>query len=239
MSAPITLYDIPSTAPGNAWSPNVWKARYVLNYKGLPYQTEWVEYPDIELLYAKTGTKSHLTKRDGVTSHYTLPVLHDASTGAVISDSAEIARYLDKTYPDTPTAIPLGTDAFHYAFNDALENKFGALCQFTVVTTFSILNPRSQGFFRDTKEKNTLDGRTLEEAAPKGVHKEKEWARLRNDFGKIDAWMKEDKYFMGDVISYADFSISGWLLWVRIIYGADSEEWKDILTWHGGRWGAL
>ncbi len=85
-----------------------------------------------------------------------------------------------------------------------------------------------------------FNGRTLEEVAPKGADKEKEWAQLRDDFGNIDAWMKkEDKYFMSDVISYADFTISAWLLYIRIVYGADSEEWKDILTWHKGRWGAL
>lgn len=214
--------------------------RYVLNYKGLPYQTEWVEYPDIEPLYAKIGAKSHITKPDGVTPHYTVPILHDQSTGVVISDSAEIARYLDKAYPDTPTVFPSGTDAFHYAFNDALENNFSALPQFALIATYPILNPRSKGFFRDSKEKSMFNGRTLEEVAPKGADKEKEWAQLRDDFGNIDAWMKkEDKYFMSDVISYADFTISAWLLYIRIVYGADSEEWKDILTWHKGRWGAL
>ncbi|KAK0215070.1 hypothetical protein IW262DRAFT_1440636 [Armillaria fumosa] len=70
MSIPITIYDIPSIAPGSDWSPDVWKVRYVLNYKGLSYQTEWVEYPDIEPLYTKIGAKSHITKPDGMTPHY-------------------------------------------------------------------------------------------------------------------------------------------------------------------------
>ncbi|PBL00025.1 hypothetical protein ARMGADRAFT_1043961 [Armillaria gallica] len=223
MSTPITVYDIPSIIPGNAWSPNVWKVRYVLNYKGIPYQTEWVEYPDIEPLYAKIGAKSHITKPDGVTPLYTVPVLHDQSTGVVISDSAEIARYLDKAYPDTPTVFPSGTDAFHYAF-----------------MLWKTISVHCRRFLRDSKEKNTSNGRTLEEMAPKGADKEKEWARLREDFGTIDAWMKkEDKYFMGDVISYADFTICAWLLYIRIVYGADSEEWKNILKWQKGRWGAL
>ena len=28
----IIFYDIPSTLPGKAWSPNTWKTRYVMNY---------------------------------------------------------------------------------------------------------------------------------------------------------------------------------------------------------------
>ena len=71
MSAEIILFDLPSRA-GKAWSLNPWKsklllpfksgdpamtmtdptltpflARLALNYKGLPYRTEWIEYPDL------------------------------------------------------------------------------------------------------------------------------------------------------------------------------------------------
>lgn len=47
MSEELLLFDIPSKE-GRAWSPNVWKVRAVLNYKKIPYRTEWIEFPDIE-----------------------------------------------------------------------------------------------------------------------------------------------------------------------------------------------
>ena len=69
MSKPIVFYDIPGNAHSHkAWSPNTQKTRcallsrlrdvkvisersdlfsYSLNYKGIPYKTVWVEYPDI------------------------------------------------------------------------------------------------------------------------------------------------------------------------------------------------
>ncbi|KAG7443978.1 uncharacterized protein BT62DRAFT_971785 [Guyanagaster necrorhizus] len=240
MSKSLILYDIPSTLPSNTWSPNIWKARYVLNYKGLPYHTEWVEYPHIEGLYKKLGAQAGGTKADGLTPYYTLPLLYDPSTGAFVSDSAAIARYLDKTYPETPTVIPVGTGALHYAFNEALESHFDALWQFALIQTNFILNPVSEEYFRRTREASTFGGRKLEDASPKGEDRKREWARLKGDFGKIDAWYgKGDRYVMGDAVSYADFTVGAWLLWVRIIYGVDSEEWKDILMWHEGRWGAL
>ncbi|KAK0452708.1 uncharacterized protein EV420DRAFT_1558106 [Desarmillaria tabescens] len=241
MTTPLTLYDIPSTLPGNAWSPSIWRARYVLNYKGIPYRTEWVEFPHIEALYKKLGAHASATKADGVTPHYTLPLLHDPSTGAFVSESAAIARYLDKTYPETPVVIPAGTNAFHYAFNDAIRSHFrgGALQKFTLQTNF-ILNPVSEEYFRRTREAEVFGGKKLEDAIPKGEDRKSEWAKLKADFGKIDAWYgKEDKYVMGDTLSYADFMVAAGVLYVRIVYSADSEEWKDISTWHGGRWGVL
>ena len=47
MNEEFVLFDIPGK-DGLAWSPNVWKVRAVLNYKKLPYKTEWIEFPDIE-----------------------------------------------------------------------------------------------------------------------------------------------------------------------------------------------
>lgn len=64
MTQPVVFYDIPGNAhPQKAWSPNTQNTRYasrreqeglltdtlryILNYKGIPYKTVWVEYPDI------------------------------------------------------------------------------------------------------------------------------------------------------------------------------------------------
>ncbi|KAG8821480.1 hypothetical protein FRC19_007720 [Serendipita sp. 401] len=51
----IILYDIPSRLTPMAWSPNTWKARYVLNHKRLPYETVWVPYTEIASLWAELG----------------------------------------------------------------------------------------------------------------------------------------------------------------------------------------
>ncbi|PBL00008.1 hypothetical protein ARMGADRAFT_1008500 [Armillaria gallica] len=232
MTTPLTLYDIPSTLPSKSWSPNIYKVRYVLNYKGLPHHTEWVEFPHIEGLYKRLGAEASDTKPDGVTPHYTLPLLHDHSTDALVSDSAAIARYLDKTYPETPSVIPKGTDALHYAFNEALLShiQVTALRRLTLAKTNSIMNPVSEEYTRRMGEATLLEGQRLEDTDPKGEEREKEWAKLEEVFGKVDRWYgKGDRYVMGDVVSYADFTVSAWVI----------EEWKNVSRWHGGRWGAL
>ncbi|KAK0442390.1 hypothetical protein EV421DRAFT_1904164 [Armillaria borealis] len=243
MTTSLTLYDIPSTLPSKAWSPNIYKVRYVLNYKGLPHRTEWVEFPHIEELYKRLGAQASGTKPDGVTPHYTLPLLHDHSTGALVSDSAAIARYLDRTYPETPSVIPKGTDTFHYAFAEGLVSNFRvtALWRINLAKANSILNPVSEEYYRRTREASLrLGGKKLEDVVPKGEEREREWAKLKEVFGKVDAWYgKEDMYVMGDVVSYADFTVSASVMEFRTLFGEDSEEWKDVSTWHGGRWGTL
>ncbi|KAH7153819.1 hypothetical protein DER46DRAFT_611994 [Fusarium sp. MPI-SDFR-AT-0072] len=44
----ITFFDIPSRSPQVCWSMNTWRTRLLLNYKGLDYKTEWLEYPEIK-----------------------------------------------------------------------------------------------------------------------------------------------------------------------------------------------
>ncbi|GKU07641.1 glutathione s-transferase [Fusarium langsethiae] len=48
-SKPIVFYDIAARPPveKNCFSPNPWKSRLALNFKGVPYSTSWVALPDI------------------------------------------------------------------------------------------------------------------------------------------------------------------------------------------------
>ena len=62
--------------------------RYALNIKGLPYTTQWVEYPDIERVCKQIGASPAEKKPDNPSQdHYTLPVIQDPNTGRVVSDS--------------------------------------------------------------------------------------------------------------------------------------------------------
>ncbi|KAI0014877.1 hypothetical protein F4780DRAFT_151175 [Xylariomycetidae sp. FL0641] len=44
----IVLFDLASKPPCRTWSYNPWKARFVINFKGLKYKTEWLQYPDLK-----------------------------------------------------------------------------------------------------------------------------------------------------------------------------------------------
>ncbi|KAK0203263.1 hypothetical protein DFS33DRAFT_976958 [Desarmillaria ectypa] len=239
MSTTIIFYDIPSKLPINACSPNTWKARYALNFKGIPYRTEWIEFPDIEALYKRLGVSASATKPDGVTPYYSLPLIHDLSTDAIISESAAIAEYLDATYPDTPRLFPPGTRALHAAFTVAFEAQLlKAITPLLVPAANAVLNPRSQAFFRRTREE--AFGVTLEDMDLREERRDRQWALFKHDLGKVDKWITNgDAFVTGNVPTFADITVCGWMLSFRIVFGEDSPEWKDLSVWHDGRWGRL
>ncbi|KAF8965876.1 hypothetical protein BDZ97DRAFT_1810125 [Flammula alnicola] len=233
----IIFYDIPSTRPGNAWSPNTWKTRYCLNFKGIPYKTEWIEYPDIEEHCKKFGILETSKNTDG-RPHYTLPAIHDPSTGVYLADSFLIAEYLEKTYP-TPSLFPHNTLGLQTPFNDTYGGQMDALWNFILPATCLVLNPPSEEYFRRTREK--LFGTTLEDLVPKGENAVVEWAKYKDGLGKVDTWYAKSggPFLIGDAVSWADFVVAAYLIWLRIIWGEDSQQWKDITSWHQGRWKIL
>jgi glutathione S-transferase len=227
----ITLYDIPSTLPDQAWSPNVWKVRYALNIKRIPYETVWVEYPDIEPLAVRFSIKS-TNRRPNGQPFYTLPIIHDPSTDVTLSDSLDIIAYLDRTYPGTPTLLPTGSHVFQAAFEPAMLAALG-VAEYAIMlpATHKIINAASQEFFWRTKGMAQLN---LEED---------NWKKLEDGLGTVDGWLKRkeetQKYIAGDAISFADISLAARLLWPKKVFGEKSEEWQRISGWHGGRWGGL
>ncbi|KAL6297916.1 hypothetical protein BKA93DRAFT_831138 [Sparassis latifolia] len=241
MSNVITLYDIPSRdIKDNAWSPNTWKTRFSLNYKGLPCKTVWVEYPDIARVCQEIGAEPTSTSEYD-TPKYTLPVIYDPSTKTVLAESAKIARYLDKTYPDTPVLIPRGSSALHAAFQDAFAQMVSQpALPLMLPATNNILNPSSEAFYRRTRE--SWFGK-LEDWSPPGPIREKHWEELRAALARVAGWMAlddEDKpFFMGDTICYADITIASILVWMKRVLGPESQEWARVKTWDGGKWGSF
>ncbi|KZP06188.1 hypothetical protein FIBSPDRAFT_902977 [Athelia psychrophila] len=231
----ITLYDIPSKLAIIAWSPNVWKARLALNIKGLPYKTVWVEYPDIERVCKDIGAKPTDTKKSGAPL-YTLPVIHDHATNAVISDSANIARYLDDQYPNTTPLFPKGSHALQAAFDEAHERV--ALTHMYPLMGLSAvipLNPPSEHYCR-TKE-GPKSGATLEEV--KGEARDERWKKVREGHELIAGWFpksEEGSFVLGKYISFADLVLVSFLGRARIMFGEESDEWKALLLWKDSWW---
>lgn len=217
------------------------RTRYALNVKGLPHKSVWVEYPDIEPLCKKIGAAPGGKQPGTGAPLYTLPVIFDPNTNAVVSDSAVIVAYLDKTYPSTPALLPAGTDALHeafqYAFGQAVSPGPGAIFKLLFPATAHVLNPPSEEYFRRTRkawgfELEKLKGETYREA----------WAQIKNGLHIVAGWLpdgaegKERLLFGGDKVIYADIAVASTLKWIQVVFGKDSEEWQDILSWDGGRW---
>ena len=206
-----------------------------MNYKRIPYRTEWIEYPDIEPHSKSLGIKPTGKKPDG-SPFYTLPAIHDPSTGTYLADSFPIAEYLEETYP-TPSIFPHGTKSLQHAFLFSIGEKLGVIRSFILPSVLPYLGTqRSEEYFRRTKELSL--GRPL--VVPVGAERAETWAKFREGMSKVDECLaKTDTkgpFVMGDTISYADLFISAFLMWFKNVWGEDSEEWKDVASWNEGRW---
>ncbi|KAA1478239.1 hypothetical protein DENSPDRAFT_845407 [Dentipellis sp. KUC8613] len=235
---PLILYDIPSSAPGNAWSPNPWKARLALHAKGIPYRTVWVEYPHIAALCQRIGAAHTQVRRSG--PYYTLPVLEDPNTGAVVSDSLKIAQYLDATYTgaDAVRLVPDGTAAFQAMFVDALGEKvMFPLLKALIAEIVALLNAPSAEYFRRTRE--AAFGVRIEEIAPRGPVRDEVWKEVLGGLSLVGKWEAEGDFVMGGTPCFADLALVGLLQWVKVVEGVESKEWKDLLGADGGRWARL
>ncbi|KAI6102691.1 hypothetical protein EDD16DRAFT_1494576 [Pisolithus croceorrhizus] len=231
---PLILYDIPSKLEGNHWSPNTVKPRFVLGYKGLPFQVEWVEYPDIAPRMKEIGARINNLGR-GV-EMYTLPVLSDPNTNALITDSWEIAEYLDKTYPEKPVFSNKSKGLIR-VFETAIFDILQPSIPFHFLRTSQVLNERSREYFVTTKAAQMR--RKFSEFSPEGPKRDEHWAIIKRAMETLKEWYdkEEGKWLMGDIFSYADIITAQRLFWFKRILHDD--EWEKIASWHDGRWGKL
>jgi glutathione S-transferase len=145
-------------------------------------------------------------------------------------------------HPDTPTLFPRGTEDAIVAFNTQFEPTVArALAKLLVARTWAQLNEESKPYFRSTRER--LFGQTLESLTPPGAGTVARWAAVRSalePFAKdADARGQSDTFLFGERETYADIVVVGWLGWARRVWGPDTQEWAEVETWHGGRWGRI
>ena len=210
-------------------------SRFVLRYKNLPFETVWVEYPDIAPRMKEIGA-SPSRLPDG-REMYTVPVLIDPNTGAIVTDSWVIAEYLDKTYPEKPI-FPPGSQGLISAFDSAMRALVGDSLRFCLLRTSKILNERSLEYFIPSKE--VAFGEKIEKWSPEGPTRDAHWAIIEKSYyNSANMWYGkvEGKWLMGNTFSYADIILAVHSLWFKRVY--EEEEWKRIASLHGRRWEKL
>ncbi|KAJ8077595.1 hypothetical protein AAF712_009061 [Marasmius tenuissimus] len=235
----ITLYDMgPTACPTDLGaSPHTRKIIFTLNYKKLPFEIKPIAPDDIEAT-AKAVGAPHTSILANGKPRYTIPFIQDHNTGKAVSDSFRIAEYLDEAYPDTPKVIPDGTRALQLVFIDALTPKFMLLIP-VVFPKFEELYP---GFIAGRRkvygggpDSPYPDFPQLTEEQKKGM-----WVQAKASFGQLEAAYGEEKlWVMGGKPVFADFALSVFFVTLMVACGEESEEWKDVSGWAGGRIGRL
>ncbi|KAK2755069.1 hypothetical protein FQN54_006597 [Arachnomyces sp. PD_36] len=232
-SNPIIFYDIASAPPVVCFAPNPFKTRYALNFKGIPYKTEWVELPNVTKVRKSLGAAANRTHRDG-SPFYTLPIIKNPTTGEVVGDSFDIALYLDNLKPDGPSLFPPTTVSLQAAFNVQVDAIF---------TNYVRLFVHGLPFNPETAEESKATfvqragAKSWDELTVTGKEREENLQGLKAALEPIAKLYKlRDGLFLeGDTPIYADMILGSWLE----CYKVTLKEWDVVQTWHGGLWGKI
>lgn len=153
-------------------------ARLSLNYKQLPYTTEWVEYPDLESRLSSLGLAPN--EPGTAFAPYSSPSIR-LPDGTMLMHSLTIAKKLEEFYPSPSLHLEAG-------IHDEAEEVVGK-AGFTVwwdmmaEAQHTCLSERSQEFFARTRKE--VFGASLEElAAAKGG--ELGWQEAEKEGGVLD-----------------------------------------------------
>ncbi|KAG7091783.1 hypothetical protein E1B28_008188 [Marasmius oreades] len=232
----ITLYDMGPVPklPGNmGTSPNVRKVIFTLNYKKLPFTLVPLNLEFIEPTAKSLGASPTTTYPDG-SPKYTVPFIHDSTTGKAISDSQVITEYLDATYPDTPVVISKETRVLQSVFIETISNKLMGLVPilYTKATSDEMREARKKQKFNPYA--HVMDSELTAE-------QEKEiWENVRKEFEPLESYYTNNQLFiMGDRPVYADLCFAAFGSVVKFACGDESEEWKEMSSWVGGRIGRV
>ncbi|KAI0072492.1 hypothetical protein K474DRAFT_374277 [Panus rudis PR-1116 ss-1] len=232
----ITLYDTPFNTP-QSWAPNIWRIRFILNYKRIPYRTVWVELSDVESTLRSIGAPPTSVRSDS-RPVYTLPVIYDPlrsrSRPAILSNAHTIAEYLESTYPARPV-FPEGSRALQTLFVHHIQDVFAKpLLPILVPLSHQRLPERSQVHFQGSAPSSQMPGPQREQA----------WRAVKEQFDFLAVMLDKNSppdgdgvVAMGRDVSYADFALCSVLIWIERVSPHDG--WPRVRQWNGGRWARL
>ena len=196
MALTLKMYDLAGADPLVRFSPYCWRTRMALAHKGLAVDTVPWRFTDSDAI-AFSGQAR-------------VPVLVDGDK--VISDSWEIAGYLDEAYPDRP-ALFGSADARGAAFfvKRWCEGQVHpALVRLIVTDIVKVIHPKDVDYFRSSREKAL--GASLEDicAAP-----EESLKHLHQVLAPLRFTVKDQPFIGGNAPAYSDYIAFGALQWAR------------------------
>ena len=233
-----------------------------LNLKGVPYQTEWIEMPDITAVREKLGVPANRTLPDD-TPYHTLPVIWDLATGKLVGDSFEIALYLDSTYTDGPRLFRPFTTGLTAAFNariDGVFTKFAGLCTQmpfdpavldAVQAMFAERMPAIQAMAdqQSINQQGEISLASFEAALGELAKAYRHTGGTTDYFWRAGGTAESQAqrpppgrettgpFLDGDEPVYADLVLGAWLKMFEI--SMPPEDWQHVRGWHGGLWGRI
>lgn len=197
----ITLYSLCGVDPTRPFSPHCWKVVMALHHKGLTFEERPLAFTAIPA--AESGFSR------------TVPILRDGES--LVSDSFQIALYLEELYPDHPSLFggEGGKAAARLVEGYAQHIVHPVITRIAVYDIHQMLGPTDQDYFRTTREKRL--GKPLED-----VHAERAAAiaALPGQLQPLRHMLAFQPFIGGEAPLFADYIIFGALQWMRITTGS-------------------
>jgi glutathione S-transferase len=194
----VVMYDLAGTDPSLRFSPYCWRIRMALAHKDLPFDTIPWRFTDQDVI-AFSGQGR-------------VPVVRDGEN--VVSDSWEIARYLDAAYPARPSLFggPAG-QAHARLINAWADSLHMGILRLVVSDILNAADPKDRDYFRSSREQRL--GATLE-----AVQEDSRAHRLesfRDSLAPARLVLAAQPWLGGGQPSYADHILFGTLQWPRCV----------------------
>jgi glutathione S-transferase len=213
LSMTITLYDLAGADSDLRFSPYCWRSHMALAHKDLSVKT----------LPWRFSEKSRLT---GMGTDK-VPVLTDGKR--VVADSWGIAEYLEEQYPERPSLFEGPGGHAHAKFINAWADSvmIPGIARLVVHDIWSILAPRDQEYFRDSREARF--GARLEDVQ---ADREEQVQGFRKSLAPVRQVLKSQPWLGGSSPTYADYIVFGGLQWARCASRFELLAQEDpISTW--------
>lgn len=209
----IALYELVGKTDSLRFSPYCWRARMALKHKALAFELrDW-----------------HFTEKDAIafSGQGMVPVLVDGERS--VSDSWEIACYLEKAYPDSPSLFPgPAARSLSLFFKLWCEKELHPLLlRGLLLDVYHRVHPQDADYFRQSREARL--GKPLEDVVvPPEALRDPLHAALQPVRGTLES----SPYLSGEQPAFADYILFGTFQWARVASPVDWLEGEErIRDW--------
>jgi glutathione S-transferase len=219
-----TLYDLAGEDPACRFSPFCWRSRLALAHKGLEADATPWRFTETERLRFSGQGK--------------VPVLVDG--GHVVSDSWDIACWLEDRYPDRPSLFDgeggRAVSRFVNGWADGVLHP--QVARLVVADIPPLLAPADRAYFLESRERRF--GMPVERVSADRA--ERVQAFRRETLHPLRATLERQPWIGGEAPCYADYIVFGAFQWARVCSAFELLEagdpvaaWRErVLDLHGG-----
>lgn len=213
-SKSIILFDIPTKEPRRCSSQHVWRTRASLNYKGIPYETQWLEYPKIASTLESFGIKKN--EPGQAYTDYWCPAVR-MPDGTYIMESHNIALALESLHPDPTLHVSSPNTEQAIAVIDNIVKCVAPAYLYRLPD--NNFSPESKEWYHRQRAK--LFGASLYQVPElEPFSGERPWQNVDGGFQDLIKLLEKDvsgPFVAGNVPSYADFVIGGFWDFLHLV----------------------